>query len=66
METLAVLSNGKKLIMSNSTLSWWASQFVLDRGGKVLAPSPWFKKSDLVSPQYLADNRFSYHASEFL
>ena len=65
-ETLAVLSNGNKLVMSNSTLSWWASQFVLDRGGQVVAPTPWFKRTELVSKSYLFDERFSYVDSEFL
>jgi hypothetical protein len=66
IETLAVLSNGKRLIMSNSTLSWWASQFVLDKGGQVVAPTPWFKRSDLVSDKYLFDERFTYADSNFL
>lgn len=66
IETLAVLSNGKKLVMSNSTLSWWASQFVLERGGQVIAPSPWFKRAELVSANYLYDERFSYTTSDFL
>jgi hypothetical protein len=66
IETLAVLSNGKRLIMSNSTLSWWASQFVLDKGGQVVAPAPWFKRSDLVSDKYLLDERFTYADSNFL
>lgn len=66
IETLALLSNGKKLVMSNSTLSWWASQFVLDRGGQVVAPTPWFKRTDLVSNEYLFDKRFTYADSKFL
>lgn len=66
IETLALLSNGKKLVMSNSTLSWWASQFVLDRGGQVVAPTPWFKRTDLVSNEYLFDKRFTYADSNFL
>jgi hypothetical protein len=66
IETLAVLSSGNKLVMSNSTLSWWASQFVLDRGGQVVAPTPWFKRSELVSKKYLFDARFSYVDSDFL
>lgn len=66
IETLAVLSHGKKLVMSNSTLSWWASQFVLDRGGQVVAPTPWFKRTDLVSNEYLFDERFTYADSNFL
>jgi hypothetical protein len=66
IETLAVLSSGNKLVMSNSTLSWWASQFVLDRVGQVVAPTPWFKRSELVSKKYLFDARFSYVDSDFL
>ena len=66
IETLALLSNGKRLVMSNSTLSWWASQFVLDRGGQVVAPTPWFKRTDLVSNEYLFDKRFTYADSNFL
>jgi hypothetical protein len=65
IETLAVLSNANKLVMSNSTLSWWASQFVLDRGGEVVAPLPWFKGADLISAEYLHDKRFSYAKSDF-
>jgi hypothetical protein len=42
-ETLAALSRGENLIMSNSSLSWWAG-WLLTRtspGASVIAPKPW-------------------------
>ena len=64
-DTLFLMSRSRKLVMSNSTLSWWASRFVLEKNGTVVAPEPWFKNINLISDNYLRDNRITYSISEF-
>ena len=45
-QTLFILSRARILLMSNSTLSWWASQLVLRRNGKAFCPTPWTKSAE--------------------
>lgn len=44
-EALTILSNAESLIMSNSTLSYWAGFIASKSGRKVCAPSTWSKRS---------------------
>ena len=41
-ESLVLMSRAKKIIIANSTYSWWAAFLAMD-GTKVFAPSKWFK-----------------------
>lgn len=43
-EVLLLMSKCDTLILSNSSLSWWAGFLVQNKGGKVIAPKPWFFK----------------------
>lgn len=43
-EVLYLMSKCSDLILSNSSLSWWAGFIAQTRGSNVVAPSPWFKK----------------------
>lgn len=42
-ETLAVISNAKTVIASNSTLSWWGGYLASSNGADVYLPSRWKK-----------------------
>jgi len=48
-DTLRKLSDVDEFIMSNSTFSFWIGWTVLRRGGKVIAPYPWFKCANVPS-----------------
>lgn len=51
-ETIDELSQADIFIMSNSTLSFWIGWLVSRRGGKVFAPTPWFRSQN-TPPNYL-------------
>ena len=42
-ETFALMSSSKRLILANSTFSWWAGFLTMQNHGTVLIPSPWLK-----------------------
>lgn len=44
-ESMILMSKAKKIIIANSTFSWWAA-FLASSGTKVFAPSKWFKSLD--------------------
>ena len=41
-ECVAIMSNAKKMISSNSTLSWWGAAVADKNGSEVSIPEPWF------------------------
>jgi len=41
-ECIAIMSNAKKMISSNSTLSWWGAAVADQNGSEVTIPEPWF------------------------
>lgn len=46
---LGVLANGSAVVMSNSTFSWWGAYFAFKQhGALVVAPVPWYSKSNNV------------------
>jgi hypothetical protein len=50
-EVLILMSRCGKLIMSNSSLSWWAGFIGQSIGNEAIAPKPWFK-AELQSPDF--------------
>ena len=42
-EALALMSQAKRLVIANSTFSWWAGFLATKNQGRVLIPDPWFK-----------------------
>lgn len=63
-EVLFLMSRCTDLILSNSSLSWWAGFIAQGRGSKVVSPSPWFKSeiqsADFHVPSWtLSKSRFS-------
>jgi hypothetical protein len=55
-EVLYLMSRCSDLILSNSSLSWWAGFIAQVRGSTVVAPSPWFNKeiqsADFLVPKW--------------
>jgi hypothetical protein len=50
-EVLLLMSKCDKLVMSNSSLSWWAAFIGQKLGNSAYAPEPWFK-SEVQSPDF--------------
>lgn len=46
---ISLMSEFRKMVISNSTLSWWGAK--LQEGGEIVAPAQWFK--DLEDPKDL-------------
>ena len=55
-EILYLMSRGKRIVISNSTFSWWAAYFSQDHT-KVFAPEFWFRDRkdpvDLIPPHWM-------------
>jgi len=47
MQTFKLMIMSDRLIISNSTFSWWAGFFVARSGGTVIYPAPWFVREKL-------------------
>ena len=60
VEDLAVLSQARSVVMSNSTFSWWGAYIAhKERNALIIYPSPWFN-TDKIQPQELfCDDWFS-------
>ncbi len=44
-ETFALMSCGNRLVIANSTFSWWAGFLAIQHSREVLVPDPWLKES---------------------
>lgn len=42
LQTMLTMALAPKLVMPNSTFSWWAGELVMRRGGQVAGPRKWF------------------------
>ena len=42
-ESLKIMSMATSVITANSTFSWWGGRLALEKGAKVIIPTPWFK-----------------------
>jgi hypothetical protein len=59
--TLAIMSLCDAGVISNSSLSWWAGQFVVRRGGRVMAPRNWLGwVNDVCEPAHIEDPAFEW------
>ena len=63
-ETLSLLAHATRLIMANSSLSWWAGYIVSEKSGEVIAPTPWFKSS-IYPNNLLYSDKFTQMPAEF-
>jgi hypothetical protein len=69
LEVILLLSRLDGLVIANSSFSWWAG-FIGERPGRVvIAPRPWFTKSDmdardLLPPHWLTLDRNGYEHNE--
>jgi hypothetical protein len=52
LETIEILCDSDLFVMSNSTFSFWIAWYVSLKGGRVIAPTPWFKSAE-VPDDYL-------------
>ena len=50
-EILSILSFSQRIVISNSSLSYWAAKIALFRGNKAVMPEPWFKNH----PEYMPE-----------
>lgn len=64
INTMEILAESDVFIMSNSTFSFWIGWAVVFKGGRVIAPEPWFKQ-DSISRDYLYINSFERRKAIF-
>jgi hypothetical protein len=65
-ETLKIMQHSNRLLMANSTLSWWGGFLASRRGGVVISPSPFYSKLDEETNSKLQTKRFTVSSSEFV
>jgi hypothetical protein len=56
IEAMKLMANATLLLMSNSTLSWWAGFYCSRKGGKVVIPKPFYKieaNGSLYHPDFI-------------
>ena len=63
---LSTMANSSNLIISNSTLAWWGGLLSIHQGGRVLAPSPWFRDDTLDRSWGIMHKEFQKVPAEFL
>ncbi len=64
LETLSVMSNSKRLIMGNSTLSWWGGYSATVRGGISVFPDPLYLTNPIGSEK-LSGPMFTVRPAKF-
>jgi hypothetical protein len=60
-DVLHVLAKGKKVYLSNSSLSWWGGSIAARNGSQVFAPSPWFR--EMFEKQHNLHNDAFFHVA---
>lgn len=63
-ETFALMTNSSRLLISNSTFSWWAGTLAAKKGANVIAPSVW-NRSDPSVFENLKNNSFNFVEASF-
>jgi hypothetical protein len=56
LETFHYLVAARKLIIANSSFSWWAGFLAASQGADVYVPEPWFKNSQSWSEEIYPDS----------
>jgi hypothetical protein len=64
-QSLKMMANAEKLILANSTLSWWGGFLAANKGKEVYSPNP-FYKNQIQSDTEMQYNKFIMVNSEFL
>lgn len=59
------MANARKLVISNSTLSWWGGFLAVHQGGSVVAPSIWHRSIGASSSNVLKHQKFETVESDF-
>jgi hypothetical protein len=64
-QALKMMANAEKLILANSTLSWWGGFLAANRGSTVYSPSPFYKNQPQINSD-MQYKKFISIDSEFL
>lgn len=65
-ETLKIMQHSNRLIMANSTLSWWGGFLAARRGSHVISPNPFYSSMDEKTNGLLQAKYFRLSKSEFV
>lgn len=65
-ETLKIMQHSNRLIMANSTLSWWGGFLASRRGSEVISPNPFYSDLDDRTNELLQARYFHPSNSEFI
>ena len=65
IQAIAAMTYSSRLILSNSTLSYWGATLALETGALVIGPEPWFKKNPIIGQDFFRDNRINYRKAIF-
>lgn len=65
-ETLKIMQHSNRLIMANSTLSWWGGFLASRRGSDVISPNPFYSDLDESTNGLLQARYFQPSNSEFI
>lgn len=65
IQAIAAMTYSSRLILSNSTLSYWGATLALETGAFVIGPEPWFKKNPIIEQEFFRDNRINYRKAIF-
>ena len=65
-ETLKIMQQSNRLLMANSTLSWWGGFLAARRGSHVISPDPFYSRLDEKTNDLLQAKYFNPSKSEFV
>lgn len=65
-ETLKIMQQSNRLLMANSTLSWWGGFLASRRGSHVISPDPFYLRLDEETNDLLQAKYFKTSKSEFV
>ena len=65
-ETLKIMQHSNRLLMANSTLSWWGGFLAARRGSHVISPDPFYLRLDEKTNDLLQAKYFKPSKSEFV
>lgn len=65
IQAIAAMAYSSRLILSNSTLSFWGATLALEAGAYVIGPEPWFNRNPIIGQEFLRDDRINYRKAVF-